>query len=208
MNKILVDKEIYILDDNNRNIEINGDSKIYIINLDGDINLKINLSDNSKVEVFDFNLKNKNTNINVKQNNNTSFIYNHSFKIDGEYNLNLIANINGDNNINKINIYGISNGYSKLIVDGIVKENTKNNILDENIKVLTINGKCFTRPMMHINVKECIANHNTAISNVREDEIFYLMSKGLDRESSVKLISDGYLYGLFKSEEEFYKNII
>lgn len=208
MNKILVDKEIYILDDKTKDIEINGDSKIYIINLDGDINLNINLSDNSKVEVFDFNLKNKNTNINVIQNNNTSFIYNHSFKIDGEYNLNLIANINGDNNINKINIYGISNGYSKLIVDGIVKENTKNNVLDENIKVLTIGGKCFTRPMMHINVKECIANHNTAISNVRDDEIFYLMSKGLDRDSSIKLISDGYLYGLFKSEEEFYKNII
>ena len=55
--------------------------------------------------------------------------------------------------------------------------------------------------MMHINVKECIANHNTAISNVREDEIFYLMSKGITRDIAIKLISDGYLYGLYKDEK-------
>ena len=79
-----------------------------------------------------------------------------------------------------------------------MKQGSKDNVLDENIKVLTIGGKCFTKPMMHINVKECIANHNTAISNVREDEIFYLMSKGITRDKAVELISDGYLYGLYK----------
>lgn len=204
MNIILLDKEnVKEIND----IEVIEDTKLYIVNLDSNYKVNINLLDNTKLEVFDFNLSNKSVEFIINQNNNTSFIYNHSFKINGDYNLNMVANILGNDNTNKINIYGISNGDAKLIVDGIVKNGTKNNILDENIKVLTIGGKCFTRPMMHINVKECIANHNTAISNVRDDEVFYLMSKGLDKDTSIKLISDGYLYGLFKNEEEFYNKI-
>lgn len=206
MNKIILDNQEYELVNGVNNIEINGNSSIFIVNLEYD--LTINMCDNSKLDIYCFNLKNVNSKLNIIQNNNTVFNFNHTFKIDGEYLLDIVANINGDNNVNNINIYGISNGDVRLLVDGIVKSGTKNNILDENIKVLTIDGKCFTKPMMHINVKECIANHNTAISNVREDQVFYLMSKGLTRDDAVKLISDGYLYGLFKDKEDFLNKII
>ena len=207
MNKIVLDNELYVLENNISDIEINGDCTIYVINLVSENNINIVLNDGASLRINDFNLNDKSINYNVEQTNDTSFIYNHSFKISGLYSLNMIVNINGNNNVNKVNIYGISNGDAKLIVDGIVKSGTVNNVLDENIKVLTIGGKCFTRPMMHINVKECIANHNTAISNVREDQVFYLMSKGIDRNTAVSIISDGYLYGLFKSDEEFLNRI-
>ena len=54
-------------------------------------------------------------------------------------------------------------------------------------------------------VKEVIANHNTAISNIREDELFYLNSKGISLVGAIRLIEDGYLYGILKKYEEFYK---
>lgn len=199
MEKIILNNETIELVDNDLEITIDGVCKLYIINKS--YKLVINLSDNSKLDVYDFNVTNTNNSLVINQSNNTEFNYYHSFKIDGDKLLDIKAYINGNKNINKINIYGISNGYANILVDGIVKQGSKDNVLDENIKVLTIGGKCFTKPMMHINVKECIANHNTAISNVREDEIFYLMSKGITRDKAVELISDGYLYGLYKDHD-------
>ena len=199
MEKISLNNETIELVDNDLEITIDGVCKLYIINKS--YNLVINLCDNSKLDVYDFNVTNTNNSLVINQSNNTEFNYYHSFKIDGDKLLDIKAYINGNKNINKINIYGISNGYANILVDGIVKQGSKDNVLDENIKVLTIGGKCFTKPMMHINVKECIANHNTAISNVREDEIFYLMSKGITRDKAVELISDGYLYGLYKDHD-------
>ena len=206
MNKILVDEEIYVLSNEEAVLDINKDTKIYINNLDN-IDVTFNVSNNVSLSVFDYNTKNKNTNIIVNQGNNTCFTYYHTFKIDGDYEFKYIANIMGDNNKNELKISGISNGNAIIDVDGIVENNTKNNCLDEDIKVLTIDGKVDVRPMMHINIKDVIANHNTAISNVREDVLFYLMSKGIKRNEAINLICDGYLYGLFKDEEEFLKSI-
>lgn len=206
MNKILIDKEIYVLEKDDHILDIDKNIKVYIYDLN-DIDITFNLSDNAYVEVYDFNNKNIKSNIVVNQTNNTNFIYYHSFKVDDEYILDYKANIIGNNNKNIIKILGISNGYVNLNIDGIVKENTMNNYLDEQIKVLTIDGKADISPMMHINIKDVIANHNTAISNVREDIIFYLMSKGISRKDAIKLICDGYLYGLFKDEEEFLNRI-
>lgn len=206
MNKILVDEEIYVLNNGISVLDINKDTKIYINNLD-DIDVTFNIKDNINVVVYDFNLKNKNSNIVVNQECNSNFSYYHTFKINGDYKFNYVSNMNGDNNKNELKISGISNGNANINVDGIVKGKTKNNYLDEDIKVLTIDGKANISPMMHINIKEVIANHNTAISNVREDVIFYLMSKGISRDEAIRLICDGYLYGLFNNEEEFLKAI-
>lgn len=206
MNKILVDEEIYVLSNDINVLDINNDTKIYINNLD-DIDVTFNIKDNVDVVVFDFNLKNKNSNIIVNQGCNTNFSYYHTFKINGDYKFNYVSNMSGDNNKNELKVSGISNGNANIFVDGIVKSKTKNNYLDEDIKVLTIDGKANISPMMHINIKEVIANHNTAISNVREDVIFYLMSKGINRNDAIKLICDGYLYGIFNNEEEFLKVI-
>ncbi|MDE6141415.1 MAG: SufD family Fe-S cluster assembly protein, partial [Bacilli bacterium] len=109
--------------------------------------------------------------------------------------------INGDNNINNINISGVSNGFVSMNVDGHVKEHIKDNELNENIRILTISGRAFVSPMLHVSSLNVLANHNTAISNVNEDYLFYLMSKGIDKNAATKLVEDSYLYGLFKNEE-------
>ena len=86
-------------------------------------------------------------------------------------------------------------------IDGNVLRNVKNNELNENIRILTIEGQAFVSPMLHISALNVLANHNTAISNVNEDALFYLMSKGIDRKQATKLIEDSYIYGLFNNEE-------
>lgn len=206
MNKIIMDGDNLKLDNFDTEIIVMKDSKLYLLDKSEDLNLKIILEDNTSLDIYDFNTHNKKTIIEVEQNNNTKFNYYHTFKIDHDYEFTYNANLLGNNNINNITISGVAIGFAHMFVDGKVKENTKGNELNENIKVLTTKGKAFISPMLHVSALDVIANHNTAISNIREDELFYLKSKGIDEEEAISLIEDGYLYGIFKNTE-FYEFI-
>lgn len=206
MNKIIMDGDNLKLDNYDTEIIVMKDSKLYLLDKSEDLNLKIILEDNTSLDIYDFNTHNKKTIIEVEQNNNTKFNYYHTFKIDDDYEFTYNANLLGNNNINNITISGVAIGFAHMFVDGKIKENTKGNELNENIKVLTTKGKAFISPMLHVSALDVIANHNTAISNIREEELFYLMSKGIDEDKAISLIEDGYLYGIFKNTE-FYEFI-
>lgn len=207
MNKILMDGDKLFLEECYDKIEVHGSSIIFIKDLDN-FKLEINVLDNSTLYIYDFSTKNVDKEITIKQNNNTKVGYVHTFKIEGEYKLKYRAYINGNNNSNEVYISGVSKGSVFLDVDGTVKKQTVLNSLNESIKVLTTNGKCFVSPILHVSSLDVIANHNTAISNIREDELFYLLSKGISKESAVALIEDGYVYGYMKKySEEFYNYI-
>lgn len=208
MNKILVDGDKIILAEPINKIEVDGSAKIYINNIDFDLNLEVRLHDDARLEIYDCTKNNFEKNLNVFQENNSYMAYYHSFAIDEEYNFKYCAYINGNNNTNNIKIMGISNGKVFLDVDEIVQDKTKNNILNEDIRILTIDGVAFVAPKLHVNCLDVQANHNTAISNIREDELFYLMSRGIDINRARNLIKDGYLYGYFKSVDEEFYNLI
>lgn len=190
-------------------IEVNGiNNRLYIVNNDKSIDINIELKPYSELIVLDFNLNDKKQKMEVVHDHDAKFEYYHGFRTNGEYNLDYKAIINGDNNENNIYLRGVSLADNYINVDGVIKEHTKGNVINEDLRILNLGGHAFVSPMLHVNTLDVIANHNTAISNVREDELFYLMSKGIDREKCVELISDGYLYGLFKKDEDFYKRII
>ena len=190
MNKIVLDKE--------KNINLNvSEDTICIIPKENNINdLNINISDGVKLIINQYSeIIENNLNITIKQSNNSDFIYNHSFISKKEYNLNINVNMIGNNSKNIINVHGISDeGKSKVVVDGSVIKDTRDNELYENIKLLNINnGTSNIYPNMYIDTKNVIANHSASISTVNEDYIFYLMSKGIDRKNAIKLILDGFL---------------
>lgn len=201
MNKILMDGNTLTLSNYEAIIEVKKTSILYILDKEDALLLDINIKDNQSLTIYDFNTHNKNSKIKVRQGNNTTLNYYHTFKIEGKYTFEYEADIKGDNNINNINISGVSNGHISAYVDGCVGKNTKDNELNENIKILTLKGSAFISPMLHVSALNVLANHNTAISNVNPDYLFYLMSKGIDRESAIKLIEDAYLYGIYKDSE-------
>jgi len=190
MNKILLDNDSII------NLNINEDT---ICNITNDYEIKeinIKLNNNTKLiinhykEIEDNNLK-----INILQDNNSDFIYNHSFINTGIYNLNINIILENNECKNSINIHGISdNGISNVSIDGKVNENTIDNELYENIKMLNINnGKSKIIPNMYINTKNVIANHAATISDINKDYLFYMNQKGIKNEDAIKLIIDGFL---------------
>ncbi len=188
------------------NIDVLGNSKINIINPDSDIKLNIHLKDNSNLIINDFNETKNDIDYNIIQDNNSIFNMYHTFRISDNYNINYKVNFLGNNNINNVYIHGVSNGMVSMNVDGILPSGGENNIVNEDIKVLTIHGSCFISPMLHVSNLNVIANHKTAISKIDENIIFYLESKGINRASAEELIENGYLYGIYE-DKEFIKRI-
>lgn len=208
MNKILMDGDkLYYKGDYDK-IEVDGYATIFIKDI-LDYKLDITVKSNSTLNIFIFASKSSSSSININQESNSNVTLVHTFKIDGDYNFKYRANITGNKNTNDVYISGVSNGQVSLDVDGVVTKKTKDNELNENIKVLTINGKCFVAPKLHVSALDVLANHNTAISNVREDELFYLFSKGIDKKHAISLIEDSYVYGYLKSiSNEFLDYVI
>lgn len=190
MNKIVLDKE------KNINLNVSEDTTCTIPKENNINDLNINISDGVKLIINQYSeVIENNLFIRINQSNNSDFIYNHSFVSKKEYNLNINVNMIGNNSKNVINVHGISDeGKSKVVVDGSVIKDTRDNELYENIKLLNINnGTSNIYPNMYIDTKNVIANHSASISTVNEDYIFYLMSKGIDRKNAIKLILDGFL---------------
>lgn len=190
MNKIVLDKENII------NLNVIEDS---VLNITKDYNIKkLNIVVNSGVKIvinhYD-EINKKEFNLNVEQKDNSKFIYNHSFICNDNYKLTVDIKMNYDNSENDINIQGLSDGGNTLVkLDGRVFENTKNNELFENVKLLNINdGFSNIYPNMFIDTKNVVANHSASISTINDDYLFYLMSKGLEKDKAIKLVIDGFL---------------
>ena len=144
-----------------------------------------------------------NNEINIYIGTNSSLILNHSYINNTNYNLKININYTGEKSNVLVNVRGVNNeGTSKVDIDGTLLKNNNNNILDEKIKIININnGKVICKPNMYIKTSQIIANHENAIGNINKDEVFYLMSKGINKENSKKLIIQGYLLSVIDSEE-------
>lgn len=190
MNKIILDNEkiieLNILENSICNIKNRCDIEKIIVNLNDGVEFILN--EYSEIEKRDYSIE-------IIQNNNSSFIYNHSFIVSNLYNLNINISMLGNYSKNIINIHGINDsGKSNIVVDGSVSSNTKDNELDEKIKVLNINeGKSHILPNMYINTKNVIANHAASITDIDKNYLFYMNSKGIDNDKAKELIINGFL---------------
>ena len=204
MNKIVLDKEENKLKNVQGIIEIKNKQKIILegnnkIILKGN-NIEITLLDNASLDlkIFKRNLK-ENSNIIINQYNNTNIILRYSLTSHKNININIIDKIIGNNNKSNLNLRCIS--YLNKIKVNIIESNQKNtynNEIIENIKGITKKGKIEVLPNMEINTNEVIANHYVTISSISKDDLFYLMSKGLSKSLSEKIILKGFLKGIME----------
>lgn len=167
-------------------------------------NINIIIKDNASLIINYFNdIEKLKTKINIEIGNKSSLILNHSYLNKNSYELNIDVNYKSELSSVVINIKGINdNGLSSINAIGEVNTNNINNVLDEKIKLININnGKSICKPIMLINTSKVIANHENAIGSINEEELFYLMSKGLTKENAEKLLCKGYLLSNIHNEE-------
>lgn len=98
----------------------------------------------------------------------------------------------------KINNAGVNleNGSLIFNVTSVVPNGIKNCIVDQGGRIVTLNDKeCLINPNLLIEENEVEANHAAAIGRFSDDELFYLMSRGITHDNAVNLLIKGFLLG-------------
>lgn len=209
VNKMIIDKEEFIISDYVGNIKIDVSKLILIISgnvvlnemLNRNLDLTINLEDNSKLLYNRFGkINNHDTKITINQGNNTNLELNEAFISDSDSKLVITNNINGNNNKSDIIVRAIGSSFIEANLN--VLKDTLDNELKEDLKGLELdNSKITIIPNMLVASSEVSANHFVSIGNVSEEDLFYLRSKGLTRNNAINLLKTGFLVSIFKDDD-------
>ena len=103
----------------------------------------------------------------------------------------------------------IKDGSIKFNVSGFTPNGIKGCTLNQNNRIINLNNnKCTIKPNLFIDENDVIANHSAHIGKCNEEEMFYLMSRGINKKEAENLIIKGFLLkGLHKNKETM-ENII
>ena len=85
---------------------------------------------------------------------------------------------------------------SKLVfeVNSTVKKGNKNSKLNQSSKIITMSSNnSIIKPNLFIDEFDVDAFHSATIGKFSNDEIFYLMTKGLSRDDAINLLIKGFL---------------
>lgn len=196
----------YLINYNNENIdltlEIDTNIKVTIINLTKEERLSINtnyiLHDNSELTIYKFyHIKNVTEEISFDLNGiNSSINYFFRTLSLGNENYHLKINHNNINTKSIINNKAIAFKEGNIIfeLDSNLGKKITGCTLSQDTTIITLDdSKAKVSPNMYIENDDVIARHGSAIGTFSDDEVFYLMSRGIDYNNSVKLLIKGIL---------------
>lgn len=160
--------------------------------LSGNIKMNINLDkDDSKIDVYNSVIAKNKVTYDIKVNHNAK---------------NTNSNIN-NNGVTK------GDGTLKFNVSSYVPKNNKGCVVNQDSKIITLNetNENEINPILLIDEYECEARHGAFIGNFNGNELFYLMSRGLNKKEARNLLINGFLIGAldvcFNEKEELKKKL-
>ncbi len=100
---------------------------------------------------------------------------------------------------------------SKLhfIINSNVDKKSIKSVLNQTTRIVTM-GECDTSisPNMFIDLDDVEAKHGSVVGTFKSDEIFYLMSKGISYNDTLKLLIKGYILSNMIVNHEIRKKIM
>ncbi len=97
----------------------------------------------------------------------------------------------------------IKNGSLAFNVTGVVYNGIVDCEVDQNNRIITMNENlCNINPNLLIEENDVIANHAALIGKFDEEQIFYLMSRGIPKEEAIRLLTRGFLQDETTYQEE------
>jgi len=98
--------------------------------------------------------------------------------------------------------YGVANNKSILVFEGVgkINKNMKRSIAKQQNKgiVLGETSRLDANPLLLIDEYDVEASHGAAIGKIDEDQLYYLMSRGLTLKNAVRLVISGFLSPIIK----------
>ena len=112
---------------------------------------------------------------------------------------NYVININHKcmGTISNINNKSVALKNSKLdfVINSKVVKKANKAVLNQNTRIVTMD-ECDAKisPNMFIDIDDVEAKHGSIIGSFKEEDVFYLMSKGINYNDTLKLLVKGYLF--------------
>lgn len=172
--------------------------------------LKINLSENSLINVYfaDFSDGKSKNNVLINQNGEhikSSFHLASLTSNDDDKVFNVSLEHNYPNCFGEVICFGVCKDNSKLIFEGDshIKNGCVKTSTNQKAKIMTFdkNSRGIARPCLKIDECDISANHAAAVGKIPDETMFYLMSRGLKEETAKELITMGYLRPILKGFE-------
>ncbi len=118
----------------------------------------------------------------------------------------------GTGTVSNIIIRGIVKGKSLTMQRGNIdlREESKKSqgYYDTRILLLSKEAYANTKPALLINNNDTKSKHASAISDIDEESIFYLGSRGIDRETAKSMIVSGFVEGVMENSNEMMKKAV
>lgn len=188
----------------NAHVKVKKDTIVNAINNHNNMNLSFEVAAYTSLTLntFDYSLDLK-TKLDIVLDDGASFIYNNAFIAEQKYDLDIKVHMYGDDTYSEINVRGLNEpgGTTKITASGTIAGGTKGNEINEYAKVINkSDSSCVLVPNLIVNTDEVIANHGVSISPLDEDELFYLLAKGLDKDHASKIIEEGFLLSIMDDD--------
>lgn len=190
------------------NININRNSNVHLVNLfinDNEFErvVNTNVEENSYIEVDELFI------------NNNKYNHKANYYVNGKYvnlliNNSIIANSKNTNNytsnvyhndtdsLSNLITYAISKNESVLNVytNGIIPQKMSKTSLNQKTKGIILDdlSQISANPILEIDEYDVVASHGASIGQIDDEDLYYLMSRGLTKEDSQRLIINGLIY--------------
>ena len=95
----------------------------------------------------------------------------------------------------------IENGKLIFNVTSGVGKNVVNCKVDQNNRIINFSdNECIIKPILLIDNNDIEANHSAYIGEFNYNDLFYLMSRGINKDKAYNLLVKGFLLGINKND--------
>ncbi|MEW5958031.1 MAG: SufD family Fe-S cluster assembly protein, partial [Chloroflexota bacterium] len=98
-------------------------------------------------------------------------------------------------------LHGAVKDKSRSVFTGLIKiepsaQQTNSYLKNENL-ILASTARADSIPSLEIDANDVRASHGATISKIDEEYIFYLMSRGISRNTAVRMVVEGFFHKVF-----------
>ena len=171
----------------------------YMCDLEVNSNIVYDISDNGSLILYKF-YCNENVNEHIIVNLNgymSRFNYYFSNICNNNEKYNLVINHNNSNSISNISNKSIclDNACIDFNIDTIVDKGNICCVMNQDTRIVNFGeNKSNIKPNMYISEDDVEARHSSVIGKFNEDEVFYLMTRGIDYNNAIKLLVKGFIF--------------
>jgi len=103
----------------------------------------------------------------------------------------------------------LNNSFLDYTVESILPTSINEVVMEQITKVVLLgNSSSKVEPIMYINHDDVIGKHGNTIGKFNDDEIFYLMSRGISKNEAIKLLIKGFIFAIIEGNLNFREDIL